>query len=180
MYKQTEMSNGIEPFLMLVPFMFVDTRRRRSPKYQACTWGRGFLEFAVECDTVRYRDIVIWSGINLGSRTPSVFLWGHFCIHRYVDEVIESAAIKYIRIANNAGFQQKNVRPYVAAVTLKYLKNANTDVLLWSARRPDLSPIEHVWDIICRYVDMLSNFHWSYSNFVMHESLLNTFWYKCN
>ncbi|GBO09500.1 hypothetical protein AVEN_130037-1 [Araneus ventricosus] len=43
-------------------------------------------------------------------------------------------------------FQQDNARPHTDAVTQRSL--LSVDVLPWLARSPDLSPIQHVWDII--------------------------------
>uniref|UniRef100_A0A3B3SD94 Tc1-like transposase DDE domain-containing protein n=1 Tax=Paramormyrops kingsleyae TaxID=1676925 RepID=A0A3B3SD94_9TELE len=41
-------------------------------------------------------------------------------------------------------FQQSNTCPHMAHVSLDYLRHV--EVLTWSNRSPDLSPIEHVWD----------------------------------
>ncbi|GBL79538.1 hypothetical protein AVEN_18123-1 [Araneus ventricosus] len=45
-------------------------------------------------------------------------------------------------------FQQDNARPHTADVTQHTLQSV--DMLYWPARSPELSPIEHVWDIIGR------------------------------
>ena len=42
-------------------------------------------------------------------------------------------------------FQQDNARPYTAAATQRALRGVQ---LPWPARSPDLSPIEHVWDMM--------------------------------
>ncbi|GBN08610.1 hypothetical protein AVEN_238085-1 [Araneus ventricosus] len=46
------------------------------------------------------------------------------------------------------GFQLDNSRPHTAVVTQHALQSV--DMLPWPARSPDISPNEHVWDIIRR------------------------------
>ncbi|GFV19251.1 uncharacterized protein TNCV_484451 [Trichonephila clavipes] len=45
-------------------------------------------------------------------------------------------------------YQQDNARPYTARLSQQCLQGY--DVLPWSARSPDLSPIEHVWNALGR------------------------------
>ncbi|GFT91176.1 uncharacterized protein TNCV_4044171 [Trichonephila clavipes] len=45
-------------------------------------------------------------------------------------------------------YQQDNARPHTARLSQQCLQGY--DVLPWSARSPDLSPIEHVWDALGR------------------------------
>ena len=44
--------------------------------------------------------------------------------------------------------QQDNARPHAAHLTQRVLQSI--DMLPWLARSPDLSPIEHAWDITKR------------------------------
>ncbi|GFT58477.1 uncharacterized protein TNCV_3656471 [Trichonephila clavipes] len=45
-------------------------------------------------------------------------------------------------------FQQSNTRPHTTVITQCSLQSV--DMIPWPARSPNLSPIEHVWDIIGR------------------------------
>ena len=49
-------------------------------------------------------------------------------------------------------FQQDNARPHTARHTQNILRIDNVNVLQCSARSPDLSPIEHLWDHLGRQV----------------------------
>ncbi|GFU80167.1 transposable element Tcb1 transposase [Trichonephila clavipes] len=48
--------------------------------------------------------------------------------------------------AQRAIFQQDNARPHTTRVSQDCLRTLNT--LLWPARSPDLSPVEHIWDYL--------------------------------
>ena len=53
---------------------------------------------------------------------------------------------------HHAIFQKDNTRPHVACVTMNHLRQHNVTVLPWSSNSRDLSPIEHIWDILARRV----------------------------
>ncbi|GFV23086.1 transposable element Tcb2 transposase [Trichonephila clavipes] len=58
-----------------------------------------------------------------------------------------------IRVRRYAGlpgavFQQDNARPHVAKTVKSYLDSQQVQLLPWPAYSPDMSPIEHVWDIV--------------------------------
>ncbi|UYV65749.1 RBM47 [Cordylochernes scorpioides] len=80
----------------------------------------------VERPTVRQRGIMVWGAIAYDSRSPLLRIQGTMTAQRYVDDVL---------------------RP----VTLPYLQG----MLPWPPCSPDLSPIEHVWDIIGRRLHAL-------------------------
>ncbi|GFX61886.1 transposable element Tcb2 transposase [Trichonephila clavipes] len=49
-----------------------------------------------------------------------------------------------------AVFQQDNARPHVAKTVKSYLDSQKVQLLPWPAYSPDMSPIEHEWDIVGR------------------------------
>ena len=47
-------------------------------------------------------------------------------------------------------FQQDNARCHTAHVSMRYLDEQHVRILPWPAFSPDLSPIEHLWDVLDR------------------------------
>ncbi|GFX49327.1 transposable element Tc1 transposase [Trichonephila clavipes] len=63
-------------------------------------------------------------------RTPGVMVWG----------------------LPGAVFQQDNAPPHVAKTVKSYLDSQQVQLLPWPAYSPDMSPIEHEWDIVGRRI----------------------------
>ncbi|UYV83250.1 Transposase [Cordylochernes scorpioides] len=92
----------------------------------------------VERPTVRQRGIMVWGAIAHDSRSPLLRIQGTMTAQRYVDDVLRP---------------QDNARPHTARITQQALQYVQ--MLPWPPYSPDLSPIEHVWDIIGRRLHAL-------------------------
>ncbi|UYV76267.1 hypothetical protein LAZ67_13003215 [Cordylochernes scorpioides] len=88
----------------------------------------------VERPTVRQRVIMVWGAIAYDSRSPLLRIQGTMTAQRYVDD-------------------QDNARPHTARISQQALQDVQ--MLPWPPYSPDLSPIEHVWDIIGRRLHAL-------------------------
>ncbi|UYV66039.1 hypothetical protein LAZ67_3006262 [Cordylochernes scorpioides] len=91
----------------------------------------------VERPTVRQRGIMVWGAIAYDSRSPLLRIQGTMTAQRYVDDVL----------------RPDNARPHTARISQQALQDVQ--MLPWPPYSPDLSPIEHVWDIIGRRLHAL-------------------------
>ncbi|GFU81757.1 transposable element Tcb2 transposase [Trichonephila clavipes] len=62
-----------------------------------------------------------------------------------------------ITVYGCGGALQGNARPHTARVAQDFLRHFQT--LLWPARSPDLSPVEHVWDQLKRQMPSFHSVH---------------------
>ncbi|GFW18357.1 hypothetical protein TNCV_1183851 [Trichonephila clavipes] len=53
-------------------------------------------------------------------------------------------------------FQQNNVRPHVARIVQRFFVNHKIELLPWSARSPDLSPIENMWSMVAQQLTQIT------------------------
>ncbi|KAH0813381.1 hypothetical protein GEV33_009410 [Tenebrio molitor] len=85
--------------------------------------------------------------------TSGVMVWGSLNVARYINGVLEPILLPYLQRHHNSVFQQDNARKHITRVTQRVFNENNVNLLPWPARSPDLSPIEHVWDMIGRRVE---------------------------
>ncbi|UYV79831.1 hypothetical protein LAZ67_18000857 [Cordylochernes scorpioides] len=107
----------------------------------------------VERPTVRQRGIMVWGAIAYDSRSPLLRIQGTMTAQRYVDNVLRPVTLPYLQGVSNALYQQDNARPHTARISQQALQDVQ--MLPWPPYSPDLSPIEHVWDIIGRRLHAL-------------------------
>ncbi|UYV80547.1 hypothetical protein LAZ67_19000535 [Cordylochernes scorpioides] len=107
----------------------------------------------VERPTVRQRGIMVWGAIAYDSRSPLLRIQGTMTIQRYVDDVLRPVTLPYLQGVPNALYQQDNARPHTARISQQALQDVQ--MLPWPPYSSDLSPIEHVWDIIGRRLHAL-------------------------
>ncbi|UYV64751.1 K02A2.6-like [Cordylochernes scorpioides] len=107
----------------------------------------------VERPTVRQRGIMVSGAIAYDSRSPLLRIQGTMTAQRYVDDVLRPVTLPYLQGVPNALYQQDNARPHTARISQQALQDVQ--MLPWPPYSPDLSPIEHVWDIIGRRLHAL-------------------------
>ncbi|CAH1979479.1 unnamed protein product [Acanthoscelides obtectus] len=107
-------------------------------------------QFFVERHVHHTVGVMVWGAIAYGSRSPLIFIRGNMNAQRYIHEVLEPHLLAYLDTLADPTFQQDNARPHVARVTIDFFQHNDVTLLPWPPRSPDLSPIEHVWDMMGR------------------------------
>ncbi|UYV75616.1 hypothetical protein LAZ67_13000750 [Cordylochernes scorpioides] len=131
---------------------FLSSNSRRVPVWRR-RGERSNPAAIVERPTVRQRGIMVWGAIAYDSRSPLLRIQGTMTAQRYVDDVLRQVTLPYLQGVPNALYQQDKARPHTARISQQALQDVQ--MLPWPPYSPDLSPIEHVWDIIGRRLHAL-------------------------
>lgn len=91
--------------------------------------------------------VMVWGGICHGRKTRLVIVEGNMTAARYRDVILQPVVLPFVR-QHNVTLQQDNARPHVARLSMDFMADNNIDVMRWLAFSPDLSPIEHLWDVM--------------------------------
>ncbi|GFT92901.1 hypothetical protein TNCV_740591 [Trichonephila clavipes] len=94
--------------------------------------------------TARTAGVMVWEDIAYERRSTLIVMRGTLTSQRYVEDILGP------HVGSNA-------RPHTSRVAQDFLHHFQT--LLWSARSPDLSPVEHVWDQLKRQVSSCHSVH---------------------
>lgn len=95
---------------------------------------------------------MVWGGISHRGKTVFVVVNVNGTLNSkiYCYEIIVPVVVLFLRQGNARILQQDNAHPHTARHTQTTLQQINIVTLDWPARSPDLSPMEHVWDILGR------------------------------
>ena len=83
-------------------------------------------------------------------RSRLLCIEGNLNSNRYIREVLQSEVMPLLQANPHAIFQQDNARPHVARIVQAFFQRRRVSLLPWTTRSPDMSPIEHVWDMVGR------------------------------
>ena len=97
---------------------------------------------------------------SLNGRTDLVVVSENLNGRRYIDETLRPHVVPYLRqMGQNAVFQDDHARPHRARIVDIFLQLNGVQQLEWTPMSPDLSCIDHLWDILGRAVNKHINQH---------------------
>ncbi|GFU85062.1 transposable element Tcb2 transposase [Trichonephila clavipes] len=100
--------------------------------------------FALQRHTAPTAGVMVWIAIAYNTRSLIVLIRGTMAAQRYAHDILQPHVLPLMQPLSGANFQQDNAQPHTARVSQDCLHTVTT--LLWPARSPDLSPIQHTWD----------------------------------
>ncbi|GFU51844.1 transposable element Tcb2 transposase [Trichonephila clavipes] len=69
--------------------------------------------------------------------------------NRYVLEAVQPEVVPFLQGIPGVILQQDNAHPHVAKAVRYFCSAQHMQLLPWPAYSPDMSPIQHVWDLVC-------------------------------
>uniref|UniRef100_A0A674EU20 Tetratricopeptide repeat, ankyrin repeat and coiled-coil containing 1 n=1 Tax=Salmo trutta TaxID=8032 RepID=A0A674EU20_SALTR len=95
---------------------------------------------------------MVWGGVSQHHRTELVVIAGNLNAVRYREDILLPHVVHVLHSHPDMTLQHDNATSHTAHSVRDFLKDWNVSVLPWSAKSPDLNPIEHVWDLLDRRV----------------------------
>ena len=82
-----------------------------------------------------------------------IIVQGNLTGQQYVEQILRPVVVSFAqRTGRNFEFMDDKAPPHRACVAVDFLRQQCVRALPWPANSPDMSPIEHIWDMLGRRV----------------------------
>ena len=106
------------------------------------------------CIILRHRgptpSVMVWGAIGYNMRSQLLHIEDNLNSNSYIRKVLQPKVLLLLQATPRAIFQQDSAQPHVARIVQAFFQRRRVSLLPWPTRSPDVSPIEHVWDMVGR------------------------------
>ncbi|GFU35863.1 transposable element Tcb2 transposase [Trichonephila clavipes] len=92
--------------------------------------------------------VMVWGAILYYGRSNLLPIEVNLNSNRYIHEVLQPEVVPFLQGILGAIFQQDNAHPHVTKTVRDFCSAQDMQLLPWPAYLPDMSPIEHVWNLV--------------------------------
>ncbi|GFU06190.1 transposable element Tcb2 transposase [Trichonephila clavipes] len=107
-------------------------------------------ESIIERHNGRTPRFMIWVTVSYHRRCLQLRIEGNLNGNRYVCEVLEPEVVRFLHSIPGGTFQKDNAHLHVARNVRDFCSAKHMQLLPWPVYSPDMSPIEHMWDLVGR------------------------------
>jgi hypothetical protein len=97
--------------------------------------------------------VMVWGVISIDGLTDLVVVSGNLISAGYSEQILlQQVLVAAYSVGPEFVLMKDNARAYVAHITRAVLRELDFQEIEWPAVRPNLNPIEHMWDRINRSI----------------------------
>ena len=99
--------------------------------------------------------VMVWGCISHDCKLDLVTIQGNLTGDQYIRDVLQPVVVPHFNnhpLVTRPVYMDDNARPHRSRAVTAYLQSEAVTSVPWPAMRPDLNPIEHIWDMLGRSI----------------------------